>query len=275
MAKVIVITSGKGGVGKTTTSASIAAGMAMQGFKTVAVDFDVGLRNLDLIMGVERRVVYDLVNVVKGEASLRQALIRDKRLENLYVLPASQTRDKDALDFDGVGRVIDELKGLGFDYIFCDSPAGIEKGAQMAMYFADEAIVVTNPEVSSVRDSDRVLGLLDAKTRKAELGVPMKSHLLVTRYSAERAQRGEMLKIEDIIELLGISFLGVIPESKSVLNNSNQGVPVVLDKESDAAVAYADAIKRLLGEEQPHRFVTNEKRGFFSRLFAPSNAYAG
>jgi septum site-determining protein MinD len=275
MAKVIVITSGKGGVGKTTTSASIAAGMAMQGFKTVAVDFDVGLRNLDLIMGVERRVVYDLVNVVKGEASLRQALIRDKRLENLYVLPASQTRDTDALDFEGVGRVIDGLKELGFDYIFCDSPAGIEKGAQMAMYFADEAIVVTNPEVSSVRDSDRVLGLLDAKTRKAELGVPMKSHLLVTRYSAERALRGEMLKIEDIIELLGIGFLGVIPESKSVLNNSNQGVPVVLDKESDAAVAYADAIKRLLGEEQPHRFVTSEKRGFFSRLFAPSNAYAG
>jgi septum site-determining protein MinD len=235
----------------------------------------VGLRNLDLIMGVERRVVYDLVNVVKGEASLRQALIRDKRLENLYVLPASQTRDKDALDLKGVGRVIDELKELGFDYIFCDSPAGIEKGAQMAMYFADEAIVVTNPEVSSVRDSDRVLGLLDAKTRKAELGVPMKSHLLVTRYSAERAQRGEMLKIEDIIDLLGIGFLGVIPESKSVLNNSNQGTPVVLDKESDAAAGYLDAIKRLLGEEQPHRFLTTEKRGFFSRLFAPSNAYAG
>jgi septum site-determining protein MinD len=275
MAKVIVITSGKGGVGKTTTSASIAAGMALQGFKTVAIDFDVGLRNLDLIMGVERRVVYDLVNVVKGEASLRQALIRDKRLENLHVLPASQTRDKEALDLKGVGRVIDELKELGFDYIFCDSPAGIEKGAQMAMYFADEAIVVTNPEVSSVRDSDRVLGLLDAKTRKAELGVPMKSHLLVTRYSADRAARGEMLKVEDIIELLGIGFLGVIPESKSVLNNSNQGTPVVLDKESDAAAAYLDAIKRLLGEEQPHRFLTTEKKGFFSRLFAPSNAYAG
>jgi septum site-determining protein MinD len=275
MAKVIVITSGKGGVGKTTTSASLAAGMAMQGFKTVAIDFDVGLRNLDLIMGVERRVVYDLVNVVKGEATLRQALIRDKRIEQLHVMPASQTRDKDALDLAGVGRVIDELKELGFDYIFCDSPAGIEKGAQMAMYYADEAIVVTNPEVSSVRDSDRVLGLLDAKTRKAELGVPMKSHLLVTRYSAERAQRGEMLKVEDIIELLGIGFLGVIPESKSVLHNSNQGMPVVLDRESEAAVAYIDAIKRLLGEEQPHRFIATEKKGFFSRLFAPSNAYAG
>lgn len=275
MAKVIVVTSGKGGVGKTTTSASIAAGMAMQGFKTVAIDFDVGLRNLDLIMGCERRVVYDLVNVVKGEATLRQALIRDKRNENLFVLPASQTRDKDALDLEGVGRVINELKELGFDYILCDSPAGIEKGAQLAMYYADEAIVVTNPEVSSVRDSDRVLGLLDAKTRKAELGVPMKSHLLVTRYCAERAQKGEMLKVEDIIELLGIPFLGVIPESKSVLNNSNQGVPVVMDAESDAAAAYTDAIKRFLGEEQPHRFLTTEKRGFFSRLFSPSNAYAG
>jgi septum site-determining protein MinD len=275
MAKVIVVTSGKGGVGKTTTSASFAAGMAVQGHKTVAIDFDVGLRNLDLIMGCERRVVYDLVNVVKGEASLKQALIRDKRVENLYVLPASQTRDKDALDLEAVGRVIEELKEMGFEYIFCDSPAGIEKGAQMAMYYADEAIVVTNPEVSSVRDSDRVLGLLDAKTRKAELGVPMKSHLLVTRYAPDRAQRGEMLKVEDIIELLGIPFLGAIPESKAVLNNSNQGTPVVLDKESDAAVAYADAIKRLLGEQQPHRFLTAEKRGFFSRLFSPSNAYAG
>jgi len=275
MAQVIVVTSGKGGVGKTTTSASIAAGMAMRGFKTVAIDFDVGLRNLDLIMGCERRVVYDLVNVVKREASLRQALIRDKRCENLFVLPASQTRDKDALDLEGVGIVIDELKELGFDYIICDSPAGIEKGAQMAMYFADEAIVVTNPEVSSVRDSDRVLGLLDAKTRKAELGVPMKSHLLITRYSPERAEKGEMLAVNDIIELLGIPFLGVIPESRSVLQSSNQGTPVVMDENSDAAQAYVDAIKRFLGEEQPHRFLTAEKRGFFSRLFAPSNAYAG
>ena len=275
MATVTVVTSGTGGVGKTTTSASIAAGLAMQGFKTVAIDFDDGLRNLDLIMGVERRVVYDLVNVVKQEASLRQALIRDKRLENLFVLPASQTRDKDALDFEGVSRVIEELKELGFDHIICDSPAGIERGAQLAMYYADEAIVVTNPEVSSVRDSDRVLGLLDAKTRKAELGVPMKSHLLVTRYAPERAAKGEMLNVDDIIELLGIPFLGVIPESKSVLHNSNQGTPVVLDQASDAAHAYGDAIKRFLGQEQPHRFLTTDKRGFLARLFSPSGAYAG
>lgn len=277
MAKVIVVTSGKGGVGKTTTTASVAAGMAMKGYKTVAIDFDVGLRNLDLIMGVERRVVYDLVNVVKGEASLKQALIRDKRVENLYVLPASQTRDKDALDLEGVGRVIGELLSMGFDYILCDSPAGIEKGAQMAMYFADEALVVTNPEVSSVRDSDRVLGLLDAKTRLAEMGIPMKCHLMVTRYSPERADRGEMLKIDDILELLGIPFLGVIPESQAVLNSSNQGSPVILDTESDAAQAYTDAVKRLTGEEQPHRFLVAEKKGLFSRLFSgsPRNAYAG
>ena len=170
MSKVVVITSGKGGVGKTTTSANIAAGLAQQGLKTVAIDFDVGLRNLDLVMGCERRVVYDFVNVIRGEAKLQQTLIRDKRVESLYVLPASQSRDKDALSAEGVGKVIDELKEMGFDYMICDSPAGIEKGAQMAMYFADEAIVVTNPEVSSVRDSDRVLGLLATKTSRAELG---------------------------------------------------------------------------------------------------------
>jgi septum site-determining protein MinD len=279
MAKVIVVTSGKGGVGKTTSSAAIAAGMALKGYKTVAIDFDVGLRNLDLIMGCERRVVYDLVNVVKGEASLRQALIRDKRVENLFILPASQTRDKDALDLDGVGRVIDELSAMDFDYILCDSPAGIEKGAQMAMYFADEAIVVTNPEVSSVRDSDRILGLLDAKTYRAEHNAaPIDCHLLVTRYCPERAERGEMLKVEDILELLGIPLLGVIPESQSVLNASNQGMPVVLaEAGNDAATAYMDVVARFTGEEQPHRFISIEKKGFLSRLFSssPRDAYAG
>ncbi|MDH5675514.1 MAG: septum site-determining protein MinD [Myxococcales bacterium] len=278
MAKVIVVTSGKGGVGKTTSSASVAAGLAMQGYKTVAIDFDVGLRNLDLVMGCERRVVYDLVNVVKGEATLRQALIGDKRQEKLHVLPASQTRDKDALDFEGVGRVMQELVDMGFDYIICDSPAGIEKGAQLAMYYADEAIIVTNPEVSSVRDSDRIVGLLDAKTRRAKEGLdPIKCHLLVSRYNPQRAERGEMLSIDDILELLGIELLGAIPESQSVLNASNQGIPVVLEQESDAGAAYMDAVKRFLGEEQPHRFLEVEKKGFFSRLFSPTprNAYAG
>ena len=270
MAQVVVVTSGKGGVGKTTSAASISCGLAQLGFKTVAIDFDVGLRNLDLIMGCERRVVYDLVNVTKNEAKLRQALIRDKRVEDLYLLPASQTRDKDALDLEGVGQVLEQLKEIGFDYIVCDSPAGIEKGAQMAMYFADQAIVVANPEVSSVRDSDRVLGLLDAKTRRAELEHdPVKTHLLLTRYSPAQVKKGEMLSVEDVLELLGIAFLGVVPESKSVLQASNKGAPVILDETSEAGQAYLDVVYRFVGEERPHRFIA-EKRGFFGRLFGPA-----
>jgi septum site-determining protein MinD len=265
--KVVVVTSGKGGVGKTTTSANISAGIALQGKKTVAIDFDVGLRNLDLVMGCERRVVYDFVNVIRNEAKLHQALIRDKRIENLYVLPASQTRDKDALEPEGVGRVIDELKEQGFEYIICDSPAGIEKGAQMAMYFADEALVVTNPEVSSVRDSDRVLGLLAAKTSRAEAGTTIKSHLLLTRYSPAMVKRGEMLSVNDVLELLGIPLLGVIPESKAVLQSSNKGAPAILDETTDVAQAYLDVVERFLGEDRAHRFIEEEKRGFFGRLF--------
>jgi septum site-determining protein MinD len=268
MTKVTVITSGKGGVGKTTTSAAIGAGLALRGHKTVVIDFDVGLRNLDVVMGCERRVVYDLVNVVRGEATVRQALIKDKRIEELYILPASQTRDKDALDLDGIGRTIDELKKLGFAHIVCDSPAGIEKGAQAAMYFADEAIVVTNPEVSSVRDSDRIIGMIDAKTQRAVRNQePVKSHLLITRYAPKRAAAGEMLKVEDVLDLLGVSLLGVIPESSSVLTASNTGTPIVLMENTDAALAYIDVVKRFLGEEQPHRFIDVDKRGFFARLF--------
>lgn len=268
MAKVVVVTSGKGGVGKTTTSASIAAGIAMLGYRTVAIDFDVGLRNLDLVMGCERRVVYDLINVINNEARLQQALIRDKRVDGLYVLPASQTRDKDALDLPAVGRVLEELRGQGFQYIICDSPAGIERGAQIAMYFADEAIVTTNPEISSVRDSDRVLGLLDAKTRRAELDLePIKTHLLLTRYSPQRVRKGQMLSVDDVLELLGIPFLGVIPESQAVLHASNKGMPVILDEAADAAQAYIDVVYRFLGQERPHRFIANDKRGIFKRLF--------
>lgn len=268
MSKIVVITSGKGGVGKTTTTANIATGIALRGHKTVAIDFDVGLRNLDLVMGCERRVIYDLVNVIKSEAKLQQALIRDKRIQSLYMLPASQTRDKDALDPEGVGRVIEELKQLGFEYIICDSPAGIERGAQMAMYFADEAIVVTNPEVSSVRDSDRVLGLLSAKTSRAENGgEPINTHLLLTRYSPQQVARGEMLSVGDVLEILGIPFLGVIPESKAVLQASNKGTPVILDDMTEVSQAYQDVVFRFLGEERPHRFIDMEKRGFMKRIF--------
>jgi septum site-determining protein MinD len=273
MARVTVVTSGKGGVGKTTSAASFAAGLALKGKKTVVIDFDVGLRNLDIVMGCERRVVYDLVNVVKGEANVRQALIKDKRIEQLYMLPASQTRDKDALDIEGIGKALFELKKMGFEEIVCDSPAGIEKGAQAAMYYADEAIVVTNPEVSSVRDSDRIIGLLDAKTRRAERNEkPVKCHLLITRYSPKRAAAGEMLKVEDVLELLGIDFIGVIPESPHVLTASNMGVPVILmEPSNEAAEAYRDVVARFLGEEQPHRFIELNKKGFFSRLFGSND----
>lgn len=267
MAKILVVTSGKGGVGKTTTSAAIGTGLALRGHKTVIVDFDVGLRNLDLIMGCERRVVYDFVNVVNGEANLQQALIKDKRLENLYVLAASQTRDKDALTKEGVGKVLAELKET-FEYVVCDSPAGIETGAHLAMYFADEAIVVTNPEVSSVRDSDRMLGLLASKSKRAEEGQdPIKEHLLLTRYNPERVSNGEMLGVEDVKEILAVTLLGVIPESQAVLKASNQGVPVILDDQSDAGQAYSDAVDRLLGKTVERRFLDVKKKGFFERIF--------
>lgn len=267
MAKIIVVTSGKGGVGKTTTSAAIGTGLAMRGHRTVVVDFDVGLRNLDLIMGCERRVVYDFINVIQGDASLNQALIKDKRLDNLFVLAASQTRDKDALSEEGVARVMDELAAQ-FDFVICDSPAGIEKGAHMAMYFADEAIVVTNPEVSSVRDSDRMLGLLSSKSKRAEENRdPIKEFLLLTRYNPTRVESGEMLSVADVEEILSIKLLGVIPESQAVLKASNQGVPVIFDAESDAGQAYSDAVERLLGAEVPHRFLDVQKKGILQRLF--------
>ncbi len=267
MAKIIVITSGKGGVGKTTTSAAIGTALAMAGGKTIVIDFDVGLRNLDLVMGCERRVVYDFINVIHDEANLKQTMIKDKRVDNLYILPASQTRDKDALTQEGVEKVLTELS-KEFDYIVCDSPAGIERGAHLAMYYADEAIVVTNPEVSSVRDSDRILGVLSSKTKRAEKGKdPVKEHLLLTRYSPERVAKGEMLSVTDVTEILAIPLLGVIPESKAVLRASNSGIPVSLDKESDAGKAYHDAAQRFLGKDMPHRFITETKSGFFSKFF--------
>ncbi len=267
MARIIVVTSGKGGVGKTTTSAAFAMGLAERGFKTVVIDFDVGLRNLDLIMGCERRVVYDFVNVVNGEANVGQALIKDKRNPNLFILPASQTRDKEALTIEGVGVVLEEL-GREFEFIVCDSPAGIEKGATLAMYFADDAIVVTNPEVSSVRDSDRMIGILSSKSRRAVQNLEgIREYLLVSRYSPERVQRGEMLSLEDVQEILSLELIGVIPESQAVLNASNAGVPVILDRESSAGQAYSDMVSRYLGDELPHRFLHVQKKGLLGRLF--------
>lgn len=268
MARILVVTSGKGGVGKTTSSAALAVGLAQAGKKTVVIDFDIGLRNLDLIMGCERRVVYDFVNVIQGEASLNQALIKDKRVSNLSILPASQTRDKNVLTPEGVEQVFTQLTKQGFEYIVCDSPAGIENGALMALYFADEAIIVTNPEISSVRDSDRILGLLASKSRRAEQGLePIQEHLLITRYHPSRADQGEMLLIEDVEEILRIPLLGVIPESQAVLQASNQGEPVIFNQHSDAGLAYQDAVARLLGESRPLRFITPNKKGLLQRLF--------
>ena len=267
LAKVIVLTSGKGGVGKTTSAAAIASGLALRGKRTVVIDFDVGLRNLDLIMGCERRVVFDFINVINGDAKLNQALIKDKRNDNLYVFPTSQTRDKEALKRDGVERVLDELKD-NFDYIVCDSPAGIEHGAITALYFADSAIIVTNPEVSSVRDSDRIIGILASKSRRAEHNLePVQVHLLLTRYSLERVKKGEMLSVEDVKEILSIPLLGVIPESETVLKASNTGTPVVFDEESPAGRAYLDSVARFVGEQREMRFLQPERRSIFRSLF--------
>jgi septum site-determining protein MinD len=266
MAKVLVVTSGKGGVGKTTSTAALGAALAQTGQKVAVVDFDVGLRNLDLVMGAERRVVFDLINVVQGVAKLQQALIRDKRLESLWLLPASQTRDKDALTEQGVADVIKELRGK-FDWVICDSPAGIERGATLAMRYADAAVIVTNPEVSSVRDSDRIIGLLDSKTEKAEKGQRVEKHVLITRYDAQRAARGEMLNIEDVLEILSTPLLGIIPESEEVLRASNLGSPVTLSNATSApARAYLDAARRLKGDDVPMNVPSDRKR-LFDKLF--------
>ncbi|GJE30823.1 septum site-determining protein MinD [Methylobacterium oxalidis] len=266
MSKVLVVTSGKGGVGKTTTTAALGAAIAQSGKSVCVVDFDVGLRNLDLVMGAERRVVYDLINVVNGDAKLPQALIRDKRLDSLSLLPASQTRDKDALTDAGVARVMEELREK-FDWVICDSPAGIERGATLAMRHADVAVVVTNPEVSSVRDSDRIIGLLDSKTIRAEKGESIDKHLILTRYDPNRADRGDMLKVDDVLEILSIPLLAIIPESEEVLRASNVGCPVTLNNPLSApARAYSDAVRRLNGETVPMS-VPSDRKSFFGKIF--------
>ena len=268
MARIIVVTSGKGGVGKTTSSASFSSGLAMRGHKTVVIDFDVGLRNLDLIMGCERRIVYDLINVINKEATLNQALLKDKHCDNLFILPASQTHDKEALSEAGVENILNELVNMGFEYIVCDSPAGIEHGALMALIFADDAIIVTNPEVSSVRDSDRILGIIQAKSRRAQTGSePVKEHLLITRYSPKRVAADEMLSYQDVQEILRIPLIGIIPESESVLHASNQGNPAIHFKGTDVAEAYEDVVARFLGEELALRFANYEEPNLLQRIF--------
>ncbi|WP_295164404.1 septum site-determining protein MinD [uncultured Buchnera sp.] len=268
MTRIIVVTSGKGGVGKTTSSAAIATGLAQKGKKTVVIDFDIGLRNLDLIMGCERRVVYDFINVIQGDAKIQQALIKDKKTNNLFILPASQTRDKESLTYSGVEKVLNQLIKMEFDFIICDSPAGIETGAILAIYFSDEAIVTTNPEVSSVRDSDRILGIISSKSRRSEQNItPIKEYLLLTRYNPTRVKKGEMLSMKDVLEILRIPIIGVIPEDASVLRASNQGESIILDQNSNAGNAYFDTVNRLLGEKHKFRFIEEEKKSFLRRLF--------
>ncbi|CAL4326388.1 septum site-determining protein MinD [Buchnera aphidicola] len=268
MTRIIVVTSGKGGVGKTTSSAAIATGLAKKGKKTIVIDFDIGLRNLDLIMGCERRVVYDFINVIQGDATLNQALIKDKKINNLFILPASQTRDKDSLTRSGVEKVLSELINMAFDFIICDSPAGIETGAVLAIYFADEAIVTTNPEVSSVRDADRILGIISSKSKRAEQNrTPIKEYLLLTRYNPTRVKKGEMLSMTDVVDILQIPIIGIIPEDPSILRASNQGESIILDVNSNAGCAYFDTVNRLLGEKHRFRFVKEEKKSFLQRLF--------
>jgi septum site-determining protein MinD len=267
MSKVIVVTSGKGGVGKTTTSANLSMALAALGHKTVVIDFDVGLRNIDIVLGCERRVVYDFIHVIKNEVTLNQALIKDKTCDKLYILAASQTKDKDSLTQEGVEKVINELKAAEFDYIICDSPAGIESGAQLAMYFADEAIVVSNPEVSSIRDCDRIIGMLNSKTKIAKETSEMKSHLLITRYDLERAMTDDMLNYQDVLDILELPLIGIIPESKDIITSSNNGRPVALNKESDAGIAYRDLADRVTGKDVDMKYTELVKKGFFKRVF--------
>lgn len=268
MSRIIVVTSGKGGVGKTTSSAALATGFAKNGQKTIVIDFDIGLRNLDLIMGCERRVVYDFINVINNEATLNQALIRDRHTDNLFILPASQTRDKNSLTKHGVKKVLQALSNMKFDIIICDSPAGIETGAILSIYFADEAIIITNPEISSVRDADRILGIISSQSERAIKNLPpIKEHLLLTRYNPNKVKKGDMLSITDVIDILQISLIGVIPEDSSILRASNQGESIILDKYSNAGQAYHDTVNRLLGKTCPFRFIQEEKKSFFKRLF--------
>ncbi|CAH7163097.1 Z-ring positioning protein MinD [Vibrio chagasii] len=268
--KIITVTSGKGGVGKSTTSAALALALARSGKKTCVIDFDVGLRNLDLLMGLERRVVFDFINLCNGEATIKQGLIKydkEKGVDNCYMIAASQTKDKNALTTEGVEYVMNELKELDFEYVICDSPAGIENGALHALYLADEAIVVVNPEVSSIQDSDRIIGMLGTKTKRAENGQDgPKLHLVVNRYDLNRVKQGSMVSLDMIGDILGnIPLLGVIPlRDKEVLEHSNKGRPLSVSQ-GDVGKAYCDAALRLIGEDVPMKFV--EEKGLFARLF--------
>jgi septum site-determining protein MinD len=261
---VITITSGKGGVGKSTTTANIATALALRGKKVVAVDFDIGLRNLDMILGLENRIVYDVVDVMEGKCNLSQAIIKDKRTQNLHFLPASQTKDKTVLDKQKVEKLINDLKEK-FDYILIDSPAGIESGFEHSIYLADRALVVTTPEISAVRDADRVIGIIDAKSKKAQEGEEVQKHIIINRLKPELVEKGEMLSVEDVLHILALPLIGVVPDDEDIVKSTNLGEPIVLNEKSLVGEAFRRIARRIEGEDVEFLDLKS-KKGFLDKL---------
>ena len=264
MAEVITVTSGKGGVGKSTTTANVATALAMLGKKVVAIDFDIGLRNLDMILGLENRIVYDVVDVMEGRCNLAQAIIKDKRTQNLHFLPASQTKDKTILDKEKVEKLIEDLK-KDFDYIIIDSPAGIESGFEHSIYLADRALIVTTPEISAVRDADRVIGIIDAKSKKAQEGQEVQKHIIINRIKPELVERGEMLSVDDVLHILALPIIGVVPDDEDIVKSTNLGEPIVLKEDSIVGEAFRRIARRILGEEVEFLDL-KAKKGFLDKL---------
>lgn len=262
MSEVIVVTSGKGGVGKTTTSANIGTGLAIEGKKVVMLDADIGLRNLDVVMGLENRIIYDLVHVIEGTCRLKQALVRDKRYEGLYLLPAAQTRDKDAVTPEQMQKLCDSIKEEGFDYIIIDCPAGIEQGFKNAIAAADKAIVVTTPEISAVRDADRIIGMLESN------GL-LNSKLILNKIRVDMVSRNEMMSLADVEDILAIDTLGIIPDDENIVISTNKGEPVVANEDSIAGLAYRNIVKRILGEDIPLlELIPPTRTTLFDKLFS-------
>jgi septum site-determining protein MinD len=265
MGEVITVTSGKGGVGKSTLSANLAVGLSELGKKVVVIDFDIGLRNLDMILGLENRIVYDVIDVMEGRCNLSQALINDKKSKNLYFLPASQTNDKDILNREKVRVLLEDLK-KDFEYIVIDSPAGIESGFEHSIFLADRALIVSTPDVSAVRDADRVIGIIDAKSEKAKNGEEVQKHVIINRLNPEMVDNGNMLGVEDVLNILALPLIGVVPDDSSIITSTNKGEPIYYDKNSIAATAYQNIARRVVGEEVPFLDL-KFKKGFFKRIF--------